>query len=384
MSVLPPEVDGSNGATDRIPFYDIVSQHEPLLPRFHRCLDDVTAVSGFVGGRWLERFEGQWAEYCGVRHAVGVANGTDAIELVIRGLGIGRGDEVIVPANTFVATAGAVVAAGATPVFVDVDPGTLLVTEASVLAAIGPSTAAVIGVHLYGQPVDIDAIRPVADRHGIVIIEDAAQAHGAMVSERRVGSLARAGTFSFYPAKNLGALGDGGMVTTDDEALAQRVRTLGNQGRGHITTDHIEVGRNSRLDGLQAAFLGEKLKYLDRFNTRRRQLVGLYRRRLADTPVTFVDARPGAASVHHLLVVQVDDRDRFRERLADQGVETSIHYPVPCHRQPAYERFGAGYLPVVERAASRLVSLPLFPTMTDRQVHRVCDVITMVAGSGPR
>ncbi|MGF1596696.1 MAG: DegT/DnrJ/EryC1/StrS family aminotransferase [Acidimicrobiales bacterium] len=380
MNISPAGLDAPRDGQRRIPFYALFPQHEPYLPSLHRRLDDVVADSAFVGGRWLETFEAQWADYCGVRHAVGVANGTDALELVLRGLGIGKGDEVIVPANTFVATAEAVVAAGATPVFVDVDPGTLLVNEASVLGAVGRATAAVIVVHLFGQPVDVDAIRKTTDRRGIVVIEDAAQAHGAKVGTRRVGSLGHAGTFSFYPGKNLGALGDGGMVTTDDDGLAERVRSLGNHGRGHVPTEHVEIGRNSRLDGLQAAFLSEKLPELDGWNARRRSLADLYRRRLATGPVIPVQVRAGVEPVHHLLVVQAADRDRFRQRLADQEVETAIHYPVPCHRQPAFERFGPGYLPVVERAAARLVSLPLFPTMTDDQVHRVCDVIAATVG----
>lgn len=370
----PPAVDGG----DKVPFYALWPQHEHLLPRFRRQLDDVIVASAFVGGPWLDRFERRWADYCGVQHAIGVANGTDAIELILRGLGIGPGDEVVVPANTFVATAAAVVAAGATPVFVDVDPGTLLVGESNVLAAIGPATAAVIAVHLYGQVADIGAITAVADDHGIVVIEDAAQAHGATTGGRRAGSLARAGAFSYYPGKNLGALGDGGMVTTNDPALAQRVRSLSNHGRGHAATEHLEVGRNSRLDGLQAAFLTEKLPDLDRFNRRRREVAALYRSRLSDLPLGLVQTRPDSEPVYHLMVAQVDERDWFRRRLADRGVETSIHYPVPCHRQPAYERFGSGYLPIVERAAPRLVSLPLFPTMTDDQVHRVCDAIAAV------
>ncbi len=376
VNASPPRVDPLDA--DTVPFYALWPQHEHFLARFRQQLDDVVMANAFVGGPWLDRFERRWAEYCGVDHAIGVANGTDAIELTLRGLGIGPGDEVVVPANTFVATAAAVVAAGATPVFVDVDPGTLLVTESNVLAALGPVTAAVIVVHLYGQVADVDAITSVADRHGIVVIEDAAQAHGASSDGRRAGSLARAGTFSFYPGKNLGALGDGGMVTTDDAVLAQRVRSLSNHGRGHVATEHIEVGRNSRLDGLQAAFLGEKLPDLDRFNRRRRELAALYRSTLLDLPLGLVQARPATEPVYHLMVAQVDERAWFRHRLADRGIETSIHYPMPCHRQPAFERFGSGYLPIVERAASRLVSLPLYPTMTNDQVHRVCEAIVAV------
>jgi dTDP-4-amino-4,6-dideoxygalactose transaminase len=368
------------GGPQRIPFYALGPQHQPLAAAFHRRLDDVLAGDAFVGGPWLERFERQWAAYCGVEHAIGVANGTDAIELILRGLGIGPGDEVIVPANTFIATAAAVVAVGATPVFVDVDPGSLLLTEAGVLAAIGPLTAAVIVVHLYGQPADVGAIRMVADRHGIAVVEDAAQAHGAAVGDRRVGSLARAGAFSFYPGKNLGALGDGGSVVTDDASLADRIRSLANHGRGRVPGQHIEVGRNSRLDGLQAAFLSEKLPHLDRSNARRRELADRYRRLLADIPVAFVETRAGVEAVYHLLVVQVAERDRFRQRLAERGVDTSIHYPIACHRQPAMERFAPGYLPISERAASRLVSLPLYPTMPDGHVDRVCEVIHEAIG----
>ncbi|MGB5760878.1 MAG: DegT/DnrJ/EryC1/StrS family aminotransferase [Acidimicrobiales bacterium] len=369
-------IDGNDA--DMVPFYALWPQHEPLLTQFRQQLDGVVEANAFVGGQWLDHFERRWADYCGVAHAIGVANGTDAIELILRGLGIGPGDEVVVPANTFVATPAAVVAAGATPVFVDVDPGTLLITEHNVQAAIRPATAAVIVVHLYGQVADVDAIIAVASGHRIAIIEDAAQAHGATADGRRAGSLARAAAFSFYPGKNLGALGDGGIVTTDDPVLAQRVRSLSNHGRGLVATEHIEVGRNSKLDGLQAAFLDTKLPDLDRFNRRRRELVALYRSRLSDAPLSLTQIRPGTEPAHHVMVAQVDARDWFRRRLADRGIQTSIHYPVPCHRQPAYERFGPGYLPTVERAAARLVSLPLFPTMSNEQVHRVCDAITAV------
>lgn len=386
LSALGPRP--AAGGPDPIPFYALWPQHESLAGAFRDRLDEVLAADAFVGGPWLERFELQWARYCGVADAIGVANGTDAIELILRGLGIGPGDEVIVPANTFVATPAAVVAAGASPVFVDVDPGTLLMTEATVLAAMGPRTAAIIVVHLYGQPVDVEAIRAVADRRGIVVIEDAAQAHGARVGERRVGSLARAAAFSFFPGKNLGALGDGGMIATDDASLAERIRSLANHGRGREPTEHVQVGRNSRLDGLQAAFLAEKLPRLDELNARRRELALLYRRLLAGSSITFVELRSDAESVHHLLVAQVAERDRFRQLLAGQGVETRIHYPIPCHRQPAFERFAPGYLPVVERAASRLVSLPLFPTMSDEEVLRVCDLAAAAAsgrfGGDPR
>jgi len=357
-----------------VSFCDLPALHQPLMAEFHHRFDELAAAAAFVGGEWLDRFEREWARYCGVDHAIGVANGTDAIELVLRGIGIGPGDEVIVPANTFIATPAAVVAIGATPRFVDVDPGTLLVTPTNVLSAIGPATAAVIVVHLYGQMVDVESVMSVTEPRGIVVIEDAAQAHGATFRGARAGSLGRAGTFSFYPSKNLGALGDGGAVVTDDAALAERIRVLGNHGRGRIVGIHVEVGRNSRLDGIQAAFLSVKLPNLDRENRRRRAAAERYRRRLSDLPISFPEVQPGAEPVHHLMVVQVNGRDRFQRWLADRHIETSVHYPVPCHRQPAFERFGSGYLPIVERAADRLVSLPLFPTMTDDDIDLVCEV----------
>ena len=365
----------ASGVGMAVPFHDLAARHRPLAAAFRRRFDEVVAASAFIGGDYLERFEQEWAEYCGVGHAIGVGNGTDAIELVLRGLGIGPGDEVIVPANTFVATAAAVVASGARPVFVDVDPGTLLLNESAVLAAIGPSTAAVIVVHLYGQMVDVESISSVVQPRGITLIEDAAQAHGATMRGARAGSLGRAATFSFYPGKNLGALGDGGAVITDDATLAERVRVLSNHGRNTIRGLHIEIGRNSRLDGLQAAFLTEKLLALDDDNQRRRELARRYRTRLGDLPITFPEVSAGAEPVFHVMTAQVEERDRFRRLLAERGVETSIHYPLPCHRQPAFERFGPGYLPIVERAARRLVSLPMFPTMADETVDRVCDVI---------
>ncbi len=370
-----PADRGGNGVVDRVRFVDLGARHRPLADSFHRRFDEVLEVGAFVGGRFLERFERDWAAYCGVGHAIGVGNGTDAIELVLRGLGIGPGDEVIVPANTFVATPAAVVAVGATPVFVDVDPGTLLVTDSTVLSAITPATAAVIVVHLHGQMVDVESILPALRPRGVTVIEDAAQAHGARLNGHRAGALGRAATFSFYPGKNLGALGDGGAVVTNDAALAERVRVLSNHGRSTADGIHIEVGRNSRLDGLQAAFLTEKLALLDDDNRRRRHLAHRYRERLAELPIVFPETNPGGEPVFHVLAAQVEGRDRFRRLLSEHGVETSVHYAVPCHRQPAFERFGPGYLPIAERAARRLVSLPLHPMMRESTVDHVCRMV---------
>ncbi len=379
-SLLPPGPDSDSPATGggnggRIPIQDLAARHRPLLGALRQRFEAVVEASAFVGGAYVERFEQEWAAYCGVAHAVGVGNGTDALELVLRGLGIGPGDEVVVPANTFVATVSAVVTVGAIPVFVDVDPGTLLMTGSAVLSAIGPATAAVIVVHLHGQMADVEAVLSVVRPRGIAVIEDAAQAHGATFNDARAGSFGRAATFSFYPGKNLGALGDAGAVVTDDAALAERIRMLGNHGRSNAEGTHIEVGRNSRLDGLQAAFLSEKLTVLDADNERRRELARRYRSRLADLPIVFPEVGSGVGPVYHIMAAQVEERDRFRRLLAENGVETSIHYRIPCHRQPSFERFGPGYLPIAERAARRLVSLPMCPTMTDDTVDRVCEVV---------
>jgi dTDP-4-amino-4,6-dideoxygalactose transaminase len=379
---MAPRAHGSAGASTEVappvPFYNLSLLHETLRDDFGRSFDAVLTESAFIGGPFVDRFESEWSNFCGVDYAVGVANGTDAIELTLRALGVGAGDEVIVPANTFVASAAAVVAAGATPVFVDVDPGTLLVGADQVTTGLSSRTAAVLVVHLYGMPVNVREIEAVTQPLGIPIVEDAAQAHGARLGGRMAGSLGVAGTFSFYPGKNLGALGDGGAVTTNDPVLAERIRVLANHGRGRHHHHHVEVGRNSRLDSLQATFLSDKLPHLETQNEDRRRIVDLYRSELVALPIDFIDNPRGAVSANHLLVVQISDRDQFRDALDAAGIGTAIHYPTPCHRQPAFEKFSPGYLPVVERAADRIVSLPLFPQLTDDQVGRACNVITEV------
>jgi dTDP-4-amino-4,6-dideoxygalactose transaminase len=303
-----------------------------------------------------------------------VANGTDALELILAGLGIGPGDEVIVPTNTFIATAEAVCAVGARPRFVDVLPDTLLVDPDAVAAAAGPATAAVIGVHQFGQNADLDALLPVAQRHGLAVIEDASQAHGARLRGQRAGSAGAAAAFSFYPGKNLGALGDGGAVVTQDAELAARIRRRADHGRA--ATDrhrHDQRGRNSRLDTLQAAVLMAKLAGLDDANLARRKAMDRYLRQLPPW-VRPVATHPAAESVHHLAVIRVDDRKAVTAELERHGIGWSIHYPTPCHRQPAYEEF-AESLPVAEQAADQILSLPMSPALTDAQVDRVCEVL---------
>jgi dTDP-4-amino-4,6-dideoxygalactose transaminase len=351
-----------------VPFLDLESLHQGIADELFKAWANVLETSSFVGGQFVETFEWQWAEYCETSHAVGVANGTDALRLTLQALGVGPGDEVIVPTNTFIATAAAVVEVGAVPVFVDVDPDTLLIRPEDVAAAITSRTSAVIPVHLYGQPVDMPALMRVAEKAGIAVIEDAAQAHGARWNGRRVGSFGHAACFSFYPGKNLGALGDGGAVVTNDPGLAERVRQLANHGRGTDKYTHDVVGSNSRLDGLQAALLSVKIPHLDRWNEARRQAAASYRHLLAGLPVTITAERPEAESVHHLMVIRTQDRDSLRSEMEEAGIGVGLHYPVPCHRQRAFADLPELTLPVAEDAAQQLLSLPMFPHLTEAQI----------------
>jgi len=360
-----------------IPFLDLGSVHSEMAEELDQAWRDVVLDSAFISGAYVERFESQWAQYCGSDHAVSVGNGTDALYLALVALGIGAGDEVVVPTNTFIATAEAVVAAGATPVFVDVDPATLLLTGDSLTTGITPRTAAVIPVHLYGQMVDMDTIGRIADRSGIAVIEDAAQAHGATWRGRPAGSFGTAACFSFYPGKNLGAFGDGGAVVTSDGELADRVRMLSNHGRSLDSHHHHPiVGTNSRLDGLQAAILSVKLKRLDIWNAARRRAAELYLRELSDLAVEPVPVAPAAKSVYHLFVISLDHRDRVQRNLTEMGIGTGIHYPTACHQQGAFttDREPPS-LPVAERAAGRILSLPLHPLLSETDVKNVAQAL---------
>jgi dTDP-4-amino-4,6-dideoxygalactose transaminase len=359
-----------------ISFLDLGAMHAELRPELDLVWQRVVDGSAFIGGEAVDRFEAEWAAYCGTRHCVGLSDGTAALELALAALGVGPGDEVIVPANTFIATVEAVAAVGAVPVMIDVDPATLLMTGEAVRAACTPRTAAVIAVHLDGQPVDMDAIRAVAEPAGIAVIEDAAQAHGATWRGARAGSLGHVGCFSFYPGKNLGAFGDAGGVVTDDAELAQRIRCLANHGRPRGAAErHVLMGQNHRLDGLQAAILSVKLRRLDAWNAARRRLARNYGEALQGLPVEPVSIRPEAVSSHHLAVVQVPQRDELRRLLAAEGIATGVHYAIPCHLQPACSTYATPPLPVVERAAGRLLSLPMHPHLGDRDVGRVASAL---------
>lgn len=363
-----------------VPFTDLSAMAGEVWPEiasdYLACLLD----GGYIGGPAVAAFEREWAAYCGVDHAVGVASGTDALQLSLTALDIGAGDEVVVPANTFIATAAAVVRTGAAPRFADVSDDTLLMTPHTLAEAITPRTRAVIIVHLYGQLPDMAGILATAQRAGIAVIEDAAQAHGAEWGGRRAGSFGEAACFSFYPAKNLGAFGDAGAVVTSRPELADQIRSLANHGRSHGGShyEHDCLGTNSRLDALQAILLSGKLARLDAWTERRIALASRYRNLLGSCEFTgnelkLTAAAPLARHVYHLFVVRVARRDSVRAELTRRGIQTGVHYPVPCHRQPPLRRFAERPLPVAEQSAGELLSLPMFPHLTDRQVDFVCE-----------
>ena len=360
----------------KVPFLDLAAMTVEVRATIDHGWAQLLENSKFIGGDTVEGFERAWAAYCETTHAVGVANGTDALQLTLVASGIGPGDEVIVPSNTFVATAEAVILAGATPVFADVNPRTLQITADEVEAAITKRTRAVIVVHLYGQMGDMDALSRAADRAGILLIEDAAQAHGATWRGRRAGSIGHAGCFSFYPGKNLGAFGDAGAVVTANADLASRIRSLRDHGRiagSHYR--HERVGTNSRLDALQAVVLTAKLARLDGWNEARREIAQRYRAEFAVGPVQMVEDTPGSRGVYHLAVARVPDRDRVQQQLGEMGIQTGIHYPIPCHQQAPYLSYAARPLPITEAAAPELLSLPMYPHMRADQVTRVCDAV---------
>jgi dTDP-3-amino-3,4,6-trideoxy-alpha-D-glucose transaminase len=352
----------------KVPFLDVAAATAELAEELDAAWVRVRTAGWFVRGPELEAFEAEWAAYVGARHAVGVANGLDALSLALRAADVGPGDEVLVPSHTFVATWLAVTAVGATPVPVEPEPNGFLMDLSAATAAATPRTRAAIAVHLYGEPFDAGALR--AALPGVIVIEDAAQAQGAEVRGRRVGSLGHAAGTSLYPGKNLGALGDGGIVTTDDEAIAARVRRLGNYGQTQ-RYHHDEAGTNSRLDELQAAFLRVKLRHLDAWNARRAQVAARYHEGLAGLDLV----RPGHApgQVWHLYVVRVRDRDRLHTALAGDGVATQIHYPIACHRSGAYRDLATRPLRRAEALADSVLSLPIGPHLSEQAVDTVID-----------
>jgi dTDP-4-amino-4,6-dideoxygalactose transaminase len=362
-------------------FVDLQAQIRSLQGALSDAIQEVIQRGDFILGEAVTAFESEWARYCGVRHAVGVDSGLSALELALRAARIGEGDEVITQANTFIATVGAVMAVGARPVLVDCDP-VGQVDVAAIERAITKRTKAILPVHLYGMIGDIDGVLKLAGQANVRVIEDACQAHGAIYGGRRAGSFGWAAAFSFYPAKNLGAFGDGGMLVTDDDEAAEAVRTLRNYG-SKVKYEHVALPLNHRLDTIQAAVLRVKLPHLDQWNARRRELADAYREQLAGGPVGLPASTADRRHVYHLFVVQATQRDALRAALTRQGVETGIHYPIPLHAQPILRGLGyrLGAFPNAEQLAAHSLSLPMYPEMPLSHVARVADAIS---GQGRR
>ena len=383
----------------QVPLVDLRAQYLTLKQEIDAAIQRVIDRTAFVGGTELAAFEADFASYCGRRaegdaskapyneefeaddlSCVGCANGTDALVLALRGLGIGIGDEVITVAHTFTATAAAIVLSGARPVFVDIREDTMLLDPDAVDAAVTPRTRAIIAVHLYGQPCDMDQIRDVARRHDLKVIEDAAQAHGAYWRGRRVGTLGDVATFSFYPGKNLGAYGDGGAIVSTDRELIERIRRSADHGRLD-KYHHGTVGINSRLDNLQAAILNVKLRYLDGWNAARRQIATRYQEGLRESDLVCPTVHPDAESVWHLFAVRTEQRQALQDRLAAAGIASGIHYPTPLHLQPAYAFLDVqpGSLPATERVASQVLSLPMYAELPQEAIDRILTVCREVS-----
>lgn len=358
-------------------FFELDTAEPDLRIELDAAYERVLASGQLILGPELAAFETEFAAYCGAAHTIGVGNGLDALVLALRAAGVGSGDEVIVPSHTFAATWLAVTQAGARPVPVDPDPATCTITAGAVQAALGPRTAAVIPVSLYGHPVDIDPIMALATKRGLFVLEDAAQSHGAEYRGRRTGGLAHATAFSFYPTKNLGALGDGGAVTTSDPSLAERIRKLRNYGSAR-KYEHEAAGVNSRLDELQAAFLRAKLPRLEAANNARRAHAERYRKVLAGTAgLTLPTEADWARHVYHLFVVRCADRPAVEARLAAAGIQTLVHYPTPCHLQPAFAELGfrSGQARLAEQLAAEVLSLPMWPAMSANVPERIALIL---------
>jgi len=355
-----------------VPFLDLKAPYEELRAEIDAAIRRVLDRGWLLLGDEVRAFEEEFARYCDAAHCIGASNGLDALQIVLRAWDIGPGDEVIVPSHTFVATWLAVTYAGATPVPVEVDDRTFNIDVARIEDAITPRTRAIMPVHLYGQPADMAPIMAIAERRGIKVLEDAAQAHGARYRGKRAGGLGHAAAFSFYPAKNLGAMGDGGAITTNDPELARRVRRLCNYGSDR-KYEHVEKGMNARLDEMQAAVLRTKLPFVDAWNERRRRVADHYRRALADADVMLPVVPEWAEPVWHLFVVRSRERERLQQSLARRGVHTQIHYPTPPHLQGAYAELGlgAGAFPIAEEMAGQVLSLPIGPHMTAEQIEYV-------------
>jgi dTDP-4-amino-4,6-dideoxygalactose transaminase len=371
----------------KIPFLDLHAHHRPIREQLEAAIGDVIDKSAFAGGPFVAAFEHEFARYCGSKRAIGVGNGTDALWLGLLALGVGPGDEVITVSSTFMATAEAISYCGARPRFVDIDEQTYTMDPELLERAIQPRTKAIIPVHLFGQCADMDPILEVANRHGIPVVEDACQAHGAQYKGRKAGTLGVLGCFSFYPGKNLGALGEAGGVTTNDEELAARIQVLRDHGQ-HRKYCHSMVGWNARMDGIQGAVLSVKLKHLDVNNAQRHSHASLYDELLGGFEEVILPLEaPHNRHVYHIYAVRVRERNQILQAMADRGISCGIHYPIPVHLQEAYRFLGCGEgsLPVTERCAQEFLSLPMFPELTQEQIHTVAaELKSCVRGRKPQ
>jgi dTDP-4-amino-4,6-dideoxygalactose transaminase len=371
----------------KVPFLDLGAHHRPMREQLEAAIRDVIDRNAFAGGPFVAAFEREFAQYCGAAHAVGVGTGTDALWLALLALDVGPGDEVITVSSTFMATAEAISYCGARPKFIDVDERTYTMDPALLERAVTPRTKAIIPVHLFGQCADMDPILEIAARHGLPVVEDACQAHGAQYKGRKAGTMGVLGCFSFYPGKNLGALGEAGGVTTSDSELAAKVQVLRDHGQQRKYY-HSRVGWNARMDGIQGAVLSVKLKHLDVSNVRRRAHALLYEQLLgeAEEIITPYEA-PHNRHIYHVYAVRVRERDQILQSLAEKGIACAIHYPIPVHLQEAYRFLGyeEGSLPVAERCAEEFLSLPMFPELEKEQIHAVAtELKSCISGRKPR
>jgi dTDP-4-amino-4,6-dideoxygalactose transaminase len=368
----------------KVPFLDLKAHHDPMREQLEAAISAVIDVNAYAGGPFVAKFEEEFAAYCGSRYSVGVGNGTDALWLSLLALGVGPGDEVITVPSTFMATAEAITYCGARPVFVDIDAQTYTMDPALLEAAITSKTKAIIPVHLFGLVADMDPILAIAAKHNIPVVEDACQAHGATYKGRKAGTIGVTGCFSYYPGKNLGALGEAGGITTNDDQIKTKMQVLRDHGQAK-KYHHTMVGWNARMDGIQGAVLSVKLKVLESSNARRRAHAKHYNDLLANIEEIVLPIEPAQRQhVYHVYAVRVQDRDRVLKAMGDRGIACGIHYPVPVHLQEAY-RFlglGEGSFPVAERCAAEFLSLPMFPELTSAQVEAVATELKAVVSAG--
>jgi dTDP-4-amino-4,6-dideoxygalactose transaminase len=368
-----------------IPFVDLKAQYQSIKPEVNAAIQGILDSCQFTLGSEVAAFEQEFAAYCQSKHGIGVNTGTSALHMALLAAGVGRGDEVITVPFTFVATVSAIDYTGATPVFVDIDPQTFTMDVKQLEAAITPKTKAIIPVHLYGQCADMDPILEIAKRRGLVVIEDAAQAHGAEYKGRRAGSMGDMGCFSFYPGKNLGAYGEAGMVTTDNAEFARTIRMLRDWG-AEKKYHHVLKGYNFRMDGIQGAVLRVKLRYLERWTEGRRTAAAHYDRLLAGSGIPTPKAMPHNRHVYHIYAVRTTHRQAWQDALLAQGVQSGIHYPTPVHLLPAFADLGyrAGQFPHSEQAANEVLSLPMFPELTEAQCAEVASALKNIATGSPQ